>query len=291
MIPGAQAERGWLLHHGIRPRKSLGQNFLVHPQVATGLVRAMALPPGAGVVEVGPGAGALTRALLDAGMHVWAFEIDARLCDLLRERFADAIAGGQLCLQQKSILEVRPAEIPSVSGERLFLAGNLPYAITTPILLWSIAHRDCFSGGAVLVQREVGERLSAVPGNRTYGSITVWIGYHARVRRIATVEPGAFWPVPKVDSSLITLDFHRIPPVELPDPSALERVLSAAFGQRRKMLRAALGAAMGDPARAAALLVEAGIDPTRRAETLSLAEFAALARAAGPWLPSRTAVP
>ena len=127
--------------------------------------------------------------------------------------------------------------------------------------------------------------MSAGPGNRTYGSITVWIGYHARVRRIANVEPGAFWPVPKVDSSMIRLDFHRSPPVELPDPSALERVLAAAFGQRRKMLRAALGAAMDNPTRAVALLTEAGIDPKRRAETLSLAEFAALARVVGPWLP------
>jgi 16S rRNA (adenine1518-N6/adenine1519-N6)-dimethyltransferase len=281
MIPGEQAERGWLIHHAIRPRKSLGQNFLVQPQVATGLVRAMHLAPGAEVMEVGAGAGALTRALLDAGARVWAFEIDARLCALLRERFAGPLAERRLYLSESSILEAHPALLDGASGSPVHLAGNLPYAITTPILLWAIGHRDLFSGGAVLVQREVAERLAAGPGNRTYGSITVWIGYHARVRKVLTVEPGAFWPVPNVDSSLITLDFHRAPPVELPDPSALERVLAVAFGQRRKMLRASFGGALGDPARAVAMLVEAGIDPTRRAETLNLAEFVSLARVAG----------
>jgi 16S rRNA (adenine1518-N6/adenine1519-N6)-dimethyltransferase len=281
MMPGAQAERGWLIHHAIRPRKSFGQNFLVQPQVATGLVRAMHLGPGAEVLEVGPGSGALTRALLDAGARVWAFEIDPRLCELLRERFAEPLADGRFRLYEMSILEADPALLDGASGAPVHLAGNLPYAITTPILLWAIGHRSRFSGGAVLVQREVAERLAAGPGSRIYGSITVWIGYHARVRKAATVEPGAFWPVPKVDSSLITLEFHRAPPVELPDPSALERVLAVAFGQRRKMLRSVFGAALGDPARAGAMLLEAGIDPTRRAETLDLEEFAALARVAG----------
>jgi len=281
MTPGALEERGWLLHHAIRPRKSLGQNFLVHPQVATGLVRSMHLVPGAEVLEVGAGAGAMTRALLDVGARVWAFEIDARLCALVRERFTGAIEDGRLRLHERNILGADPAALEGASGAPVHLAGNLPYAITTPILLWAIGHRARFSGGAVLVQREVAERLAARPGSRVYGSITVWIGLHARVRKIATVEPGAFWPVPKVDSSLISLEFHQQSPVDLPDPSALERVLSVAFGQRRKMLRSCFSAALGDPARAAALLAEAGIDPTRRAETLDLAEFAALARVAG----------
>lgn len=281
MTPGPLEERGWLLHHAIRPRKSLGQNFLVQPQVATGLVRAMHLAPGAEVLEIGPGAGAMTRALLDMGARVWAFEVDPRLCALLRERFADAIESRQLHLREQSILEVDPSCLDDASGSPVHLAGNLPYAITTPILLWAIGHRTRFSGGTVLVQREVAERLAAGPGSRVYGSITVWIGFHARVRKAVRVEPGAFWPVPNVDSSLITLEFHRVPPVDLPDPSALERVLTVAFGQRRKMMRSSFGAALGDPQRAAELLTAAGIDPTRRAETLDLAEFAALARVAG----------
>jgi 16S rRNA (adenine1518-N6/adenine1519-N6)-dimethyltransferase len=281
MTPGPLEERGWLLHHAIHPRKSLGQNFLVQPQVATGLVRAMHVAPGAEVLEIGPGSGALTRALLDAGARVWAFEIDSRLCALLRERFAAAIEEGRLRLAGQSILEADPSFLEGSSGAPIYLAGNLPYAITTPILLWAIAHRARFSGGAVLVQREVAERLAAGPGSRVYGSITVWVGLHARVRKAVRVEPGAFWPVPNVDSSLITLEFHQVSPVDLPDPSALERVLSVAFGQRRKMLRSCLGAALGDPQRAAEFLAAAGIDPTRRAETLDLAEFAALARIAG----------
>ncbi|MFB3907140.1 MAG: 16S rRNA (adenine(1518)-N(6)/adenine(1519)-N(6))-dimethyltransferase RsmA [Candidatus Eisenbacteria bacterium] len=316
---GSASERAWLRAHGVTPRKRLGQNFLVHPAAAGRLVRAMKIAEGSDVLEIGAGAGSLTRALLDPPAtgsgrpaRVWSVEVDARLAALLRERFAPEITAGRLHLLEGSILDLDPCALPGRAaasdghdGEAsdgdgagasgwtprsspLFLAGNLPYAITTPILLWTLEHRASFSRAAFLVQREVAARLLASPGGRTYGSLTVWVSYHAAVEKLASVGPSSFWPVPEVDSTLIGLRFHPQPPVDAGDPRDLEKALAAAFGQRRKMLRAALRSALGDGALAARVLSEAGIDPTRRAETLDLAAFAALARAlasaAGPSL-------
>jgi len=148
-----------------------------------------------------------------------------------------------------------------------------------------IEARECFEASAVLMQREVAARITAKPGNRTYGSLSVWLAFHALARNLATVGPGSFWPVPEVDSALVGFAFHRAPPVAIASPVHLEKVLSATFGQRRKMLRASLGNALGDPELAARLLDVAGIDGRRRPESLTLAEFAMLAGAAGRFLP------
>jgi 16S rRNA (adenine1518-N6/adenine1519-N6)-dimethyltransferase len=281
MIPSARAERSWLARHEIVPRKRLGQNFLVHPQTASRLVRAMSLDDSDLVLEVGAGSGALTRALLDRAEKVWAVEVDPRLVKLLRERFAEPIEEGRLDLVAEDLLGVDPSRLPGVEDRPLFLAGNLPYAITTPILLWLLDHRRCFRAAAVLVQREVAERITASPGTKAYGSLSVWIAYHASVRRIATVGPGSFWPVPEVDSSLLALAFHKTPPVHVREAALLERVLEVTFGQRRKMLRSSLGAALGSRELAIRLLEHAEIAPTRRPETLSLGEFAMLADTLG----------
>jgi len=274
-LPGPEAERSWLRRHAVHPRKRLGQSFLVQPQVADRLVRAISLHRGSSVLEIGAGAGAMTRALLDVGVRVWAVEVDSHLVHLLEERFHNEIRDGRLRLFARDILTVDPETIPGIEDGPLHLVGNLPYAITTPILLWAVEHRRRFREAAFLIQREVAERLAAAPGNRTYGSITVWIAFHGAVSKLATVEAGAFWPVPQVDSSLIAIRFHDSPPVDA-DPKALERVLAAAFGQRRKMVRSSLLTILGPET--SHVLGEAGIDPTRRAETLSLADFAAIAR-------------
>lgn len=284
-LPDVSAERSWLRRHEIVPRKRLGQNFLVQPQVASRLVRAMDVLEGAPVLEIGAGAGALTRALLEHGCTIWAVEIDPRLLDLLRERFAGPVRDGRLHILHLDLLKLDPGRLPAHPGGPLFLAGNLPYAITTPILLWALEHRRHFSGAAVLVQREVADRLAAGPGSRAYGSITVWLAYHAAIRRLTTVGPRSFWPVPEVDSALIRMAFHRTPPVHIGSPEALERVLAVTFGQRRKMLRSTIGAAIGDPGLAIRLLEHAEIEPERRAETLSLVEFARLANTLGEALP------
>jgi 16S rRNA (adenine1518-N6/adenine1519-N6)-dimethyltransferase len=280
-IPSGRAERGWLARHRITPRKRLGQNFLIQPQVASRLARVMDLEEGESVLEVGAGSGALTRALLDRGVRVWANELDPRLLTLLAERFSGPIGEKRLELIPGNLLEINPEALLSRRGATLFLAGNLPYQITTPILLWTIENRRIFRGAAVLVQKEVADRMTAGPGTRAYGSLSVWVSYHAAVRRLTTVGPGSFWPVPEVDSSLISLTFHKTPPVALREPELLERVLRMAFGQRRKMLRTSLGAALGSRELAIRLLEHAEIAPTRRAETLSLEEFAVLADTLG----------
>jgi 16S rRNA (adenine1518-N6/adenine1519-N6)-dimethyltransferase len=278
-------EKGWLRRSAIVPRKRLGQNFLIHSGTASRLVRAIPLERGVPVLEIGAGAGALTRALLDAGHSVHAVEIDPRLLELLRARFAGEIASGILRLHQGSVLDLDPSEIAAAEGRSLFLVGNLPYAITSPILLWMTEWKALFEGAAVLIQREVASRITARPGGRVYGSLTVWLALHACTRNLTTVGPGSFWPVPEVDSTLVSFAFHRVPPVEIDSPQSLEKVLSATFGQRRKMLRASLASALGDPDRTAALLARAGIDGRRRPESLSLAEFAALASVFGGVLP------
>lgn len=281
MIPSARAERSWLVRHEIVPKKRFGQNFLVHPQSASRLVRAMSLDEEESVLEVGAGSGALTRALLDRVRKVWAIELDRRLVALLRERFAGPIEEDRLHLTSNSLLEVDPVKLPGLPDRQLFLAGNLPYAITTPILLWLLEHREIFRAAAVLVQKEVAERITASPGCKAYGSLTVWIAYHASVRRLTTVGPKSFWPVPEVDSSLLGIDFHKTPPVHLQDPAHLERVLEVTFGQRRKMLRSSLGSALGGRELAIRLLEHAEIEPTRRPETLTLEEFAGIANTLG----------
>lgn len=282
---GSASETVWLRRSSIVPRKRLGQNFLIHASTASRLVRAMMLDPSTPVLEIGAGGGALTRALLDAGHRVWAVEIDPRLVELLRERFAEAIRVDRLRLHVGDILDLDPAGLPSAPRDGLFLAGNLPYAITTPILLWMIEQGGSLTGAAVLVQREVAGRITAAPGGRAYGSLSVWLAYHAKARRLATVRPGSFWPVPKVDSSLVGFRFHRSPPVAIDSPDHLEKILSAGFGQRRKMLRASLANALGDSRLAIDLLELTGIDGRRRPESLTLAEFAILANTIGGRLP------
>lgn len=284
MIHSSGEERRWLRRHGIAPRKRLGQNFLVRPDVAGRLAERMPIGERTEVVEIGAGGGALTRALLERGATVHAVEIDLRLVSLLEDRFRVPISEGRLRLHAGSILDLDPASLARKPGGRLYAAGNLPYAITTPILLWLLGARSRLDGAAVLVQREVADRLTSAPGDPAYGSLTVWISYHAGVGKLAGVRRGSFWPVPSVDSTLIALSFHRRPPVPLRRPEHLELTLRATFGKRRKMLRASLAHALGDPARAMEVLAGAGIDPERRPETLDLAEFAALANVAGPLL-------
>jgi 16S rRNA (adenine1518-N6/adenine1519-N6)-dimethyltransferase len=254
----------------------------VQPQVADRLVRAISVEPDARLLEIGAGAGALTRALLDAGAKVWAIEVDPRLVLLLEERFASEIQGGRLHVLSGDILSMDPGTgtIPGPAGGPVRLVGNLPYAITTPILLWALAHRGAFRDAVFLVQREVAERLAASPGSRTYGSITVWASFHGAISKLATVEPGAFWPVPQVDSSLISIRFHEDPPVEA-EPALLERVLAAAFGQRRKMIRSSLAPLFGD--RAERILGEVGIDSTLPPIGLLRARWRMEMPARAPW--------
>jgi 16S rRNA (adenine1518-N6/adenine1519-N6)-dimethyltransferase len=256
----------------MRPKKRLGQHFL-QAAWADKLVAAIDPKPDDRFLEIGPGPGALTLRLASRVARLTAVEVDAAMIALLRPRLPENVT-----LVHADFLDVDLGPIASEGPFRA--AGNLPYNVSSPILFALIAaHRR--AGGIVdatlMVQREVGERLSARPGTRDYGVLSILVQLHADVRLLLSLPPGAFRPMPKVHSSVVRLSF-RPPAVAVPDEAAFERMVKTVFGQRRKMLLNALRpfAEAGNQS-AAAALAASGIDGRRRPETLQLAELARLA--------------
>lgn len=279
-MPGGT--RQYLKAHGITPRKSWGQNFLVGPSLPERLVQGWDLQPGTGVFEIGAGAGALTAPLLECGAPVLAVERDRRLCGLLRDRFEGTFGPDRFRLIEGDILTLDPARhltaMPGVT--RWVVVGNLPYAITTPILEWAIAFRKHFAWLAVMVQREYGARMAARPGTSAYGSLTLWAGYHFRIQKEMAVGASHFWPMPKVESVVLRLTPWESPPVEVPSAEAFERVVRAAFAHRRKMIGGSLERGLGlSREEVHAILRSAGLDPRLRAEQCDANALAALTRA------------
>ena len=260
--------------HGLTAKKSLGQNFLLDLNLTARIARAAGPLENITVVEVGPGPGGLTRALLATGARrVIAIERDPRAVAALAEIAAHY--PGRLDVIEGDALEFDPT--PLLSGEPARVAANLPYNIATPLLVrWlSVEPWPPWYDSLVLMfQREVAERIVAPPGSKTYGRLSVLTAWRAESRILFDIPPSAFVPPPKVTSSLVRL-VPRSRPLAC-DRRMLERVTEAAFGQRRKMLRQSLKSLGADPA---VLLQEAGIDPTERAEQIPVEGFVALARA------------
>jgi 16S rRNA (adenine1518-N6/adenine1519-N6)-dimethyltransferase len=259
-----------IARHGLSARKSLGQNFLLDLNLTGRIARAAEIE-GKRVLEIGPGPGGLTRALLDAGAaEVIAIERDARCLGALAE--IAAAYPGRLRVIEADALDVDERAIAGAG--MLSVAANLPYNVGTALLLKWIAKPGWWDSLTLMFQKEVAERLAAAPGSDAYGRLSVWAQWRAEVRRLFDISPRAFVPPPKVTSSVVRITPR--PPVAPADPAALERVLAAAFGQRRKMLRQSLKAVTPETE---ALLARAGIASTRRAEELSIEEFCALATA------------
>ena len=259
-----------IARHGLSARKSLGQNFLLDLNLTGRIARAAEIE-GKRVLEIGPGPGGLTRALLEAGAaEVIAVERDSRCLGALAE-IAEAYPG-RLTVVEADALEVDEAAIAASS--KLSVVANLPYNVGTALLLKWLAAPGWWESLTLMFQKEVAERLAAAPGSEAYGRLSVWAQWRAEVRRLFDISPRAFVPPPKVTSSVVRIVPR--PPVAPADPQTLERVLAAAFGQRRKMLRQSLKSLTPE---SEALLARAGIAPTRRAEELSIAEFCALATA------------
>ena len=261
--------------HELAAKKSLGQNFLLDLNLTARIARAGGRLEGVTVVEVGPGPGGLTRALLAEGAkRVVAIEKDSRALGALAE--IAARYPGRLDVIEGDALEVDMAALAGEGPARVI--ANLPYNIATPLLTgWVAADRwpPWWDGLTLMFQREVAERIAARPGDEAYGRLAVLCGWRCETSIAFDVNPQAFTPPPKVTSSVV-----RLTPREAPLPCAvrdLEAVTQAAFGQRRKMLRQSLKS-LGD---AAALLAEAGIEPTRRAEEIPVDGFVALANALG----------
>jgi 16S rRNA (adenine1518-N6/adenine1519-N6)-dimethyltransferase len=259
-----------IAQHDLAARKSLGQNFLLDLNLTRKIARA-AMPWAAPVIfEIGPGPGGLTRALLLEGApRVIAIERDERCLTALAP-LVDA-AAGRLMLHPGDALE---ADFAALAPPPWQVVANLPYNIATPLILNWLAQPDRIARMTVLVQKEVAERLAAPPGSKAYGRLSVAAQWRHNVRMLFDIGPKAFVPPPKVTSTLVELQPRQRPLAEA-DPDRLERVTAVAFNQRRKMLRAALRPLWSD---ADARLQAAGIDPTRRAETLTIEEFCALAR-------------
>jgi 16S rRNA (adenine1518-N6/adenine1519-N6)-dimethyltransferase len=268
-----------IARHGIAAKKALGQNFLFDGNLTARIARAAAPLAGINVVEIGPGPGGLTRALLAAGARrVVAIERDARCLAALEE--LAAAYPGRLTIIAGDALAIDPAEVAEAPRK---IVANLPYNIATRLLSGWLDRLCAYEGLILMFQREVARRLVAAPKSRDYGRLSVLVQWLSRPRILFDVPPDAFVPPPKVTSSLVCLQprSKALAPAAKP---ALERVLAAAFGQRRKMLRASLKSLGVAPE---TLLARAGLPGTARAEELSVEEFCALARAFAETLSSR----
>jgi 16S rRNA (adenine1518-N6/adenine1519-N6)-dimethyltransferase len=255
----------------IRARKRFGQHFLHDPAVIARIVAAIALRRGDAAVEIGPGRGALTSRLLEAAGQLDAVEIDRDLAAQLRARFA---AEPRFVLHECDALEMDWQGLARARGARLRLIGNLPYNIATPLLFRLLRDADAMQDMHFMLQKEVVDRILAAPGSRTYGRLTVMLKPLVTASRVLEVGPGAFQPPPQVSSAMVRLVINPAPPEWARSP-LFAAVVTAAFGQRRKTLRNALGGLLG-----AAQISALGIDPGARAEVLAPEQFGALARAA-----------
>ncbi len=264
MADGAQGRAeiiGLLRRHGINPVKRLGQNFLMDPNIIRKIVDLAEVGPGRQILEVGAGTGTLTRALAATGATVVAYEIDERLRPVLDEVLADV-----------ENVEVRFADAAEafVGDGAWTVVANLPYYLSTTLLLDWLQAGSQPERFVVMVQREVADRLTAGPGSRVYGIPSVISRLYATPSLAFRVPPTVFYPQPDVESAVVDIVRHEAPP----HAGTAARLASTAFGQRRKMLRRSLAAALPDPE---AVLTEAGIDPRSRPEDLEVAEFLALA--------------
>ncbi|MCC7490728.1 MAG: ribosomal RNA small subunit methyltransferase A [Fimbriimonadaceae bacterium] len=250
--------------------RRLGQHFLHDPQIAARIVAAAELTPQQRCLEIGPGPGALTSGLLASGAAVTAIELDHALAAALTAR-----ADPRLTVIERDVLGVR---LDQLGDGPWVVVGNLPYYITSPILLWLCAQWRQVGHAVLMLQAELADRLLAAPGGKEYGRLTVAVGYRAVVRRVCRVPAGAFRPPPRVQSAVVRLDFRPQPAVSVVSESHFERLVEAGFRWRRKTLGAVLRGWLGcDAATATTLLAAAAIDPQRRAETLDLVEFGRLA--------------
>lgn len=267
-----------LASRGLKPLKRFGQNFLVREDLCQRIVDHGHLREDDVAVEIGPGVGALTGRIASRVRHLVAVEKDRGFAEYLREEFGML---PRVTIVEQDFLEFDLAACAREHGvAKLAVMGNIPYNVTTPILEHLFTNRLVVRSAVLLVQKEYAERLAAAPGTPAYGSLTLFARYHALLEPLLTLKPSAFWPRPDVDSMLVRVILREQPPVEAPE-ELLFRIIRGSFQQRRKQLANTLVEALGLPReRIEHLARHAGIALQRRGETLSLEEFARLARAA-----------
>jgi 16S rRNA (adenine1518-N6/adenine1519-N6)-dimethyltransferase len=257
--------------HGIRPSKSLGQNFLVDPNLARAIAGDAGVGTGDRVVEVGAGLGSLTLALAATGAEVLAVEFDRAIVPALEE-----VVAGDARIRVLAADAMRVDWTEVLGDGSWIMASNLPYNIAVPLVLEMLERATGVGRFVVMVQREVGERLAAGPGEEAYGAVSVRVAYRAAARVVRRVPPEVFWPAPKVESVVVRLDRFDAPPVDA-EPDRLWAVVDAGFAERRKTMRNAVRRLGLTAEGADEALNAAGIDPQARAESLGLPAFARLA--------------
>lgn len=268
-----------LSRHGFTFSKSLGQNFLINPSVCPRMAEEGGAAPGAGILEIGPGIGVLTCELAQRADKVVAIELDKRLLPVLAETLSDyhnvhIVNHDVLKVDLKKLLQ------EEFGGMPVSVCANLPYYITSPVIMKLLEERLPIQALTVMVQREAADRLCALPGTRAAGAVSVAVQYYAVPRVLFQVSRGSFLPAPNVDSTVIQLAVRKQPAVQVREEGQFFRVVKAAFGQRRKTVHNALSAGLSIPkAQVGAALERAGIPPSARAEQLSMEQFAALADA------------
>ena len=270
---------------GISPTKKFGQNFVIDPGTVRRIVREAGVTADDHVLEVGPGLGSLTLAILETGATMTAVEIDPPVAERLPKTIAEFMpdAVDRFRVVNRDALTVNPENLPDFKDDDSFtLVANLPYNVATPILLTLLERFDNLGTFLVMVQKEVADRLSEKPGSKIYGTPSVKLAWYGTAERVGVIGRNVFWPAPNVDSALVLFKRHpggHAPAADNADGSVVDRetvfrLIDAAFGQRRKTLHAALKKIVPSEA-----FEKAGIDPTRRGETLTIDEFVALARA------------
>lgn len=258
----------------LRPTKRLGQNFVVDANTVRRIVRVAGVEPGEEVLEVGPGLGSLTLGLLEAGARVTAVEIDDRLAALLPRTVAELDPGGAGRLRVVAA-DALHAEVP---GAPIRLVANLPYNVSVPVLLHLLATVPSLTAALVMVQAEVGQRIAAAPGSRVYGAPSAKAAWYGEWSTAGAIGRQVFWPVPGVDSILVSYRRASEPLGTADERDAVFALVDAAFGQRRKMLRQALAGPLGGAGGASERLLAAGVDPTARGEQLSVRDFLRIVR-------------
>lgn len=270
-IADKKVTRYILQRFGLHMSKRLGQNFLIDAGIVQGIVDAADIKPSDRVLEIGPGIGTLTQALCEAGADVTCVELDKRLPEILAHTLESY---DNVRVIQGDILKVNILEI---MGEEPFkVVANLPYYITTPIIMELLEKHLPITDIVVMVQKEVAERMAATPGGKTYGALSVAVQYYTVPEIALYVPPRSFMPPPEVDSVVVDCKVRQEPAVDLIDEKMFFRVVKAAFGQRRKTLNNALKSIGVDKNIIADVLAQAGIETTRRGETLTMEEFAAI---------------
>ena len=258
---------------GLRPTKQRGQNFVTDANTVRRIVVASGVGAKDTVLEIGPGLGSLTLGLLEIAAHVIAVEVDPVLAGALPATVADRAPG---YTDRLTVLEADALSVTDLPEAPTAVVANLPYNVSVPVLLHLLASFDSWDRGLVMVQSEVADRLVARPGSKVYGVPSVKMAWYAQTARVGTVPPTVFWPVPNVDSGLVSIS-RRPPPATTASRERVFRIIDAAFAQRRKMLRGALAGLAGSPTVATERLIAAGVDPQSRGEMLTVIDFARIA--------------